>query len=192
MEQDGGEVDYGGDWDFLVAPWAPLHPLHACMHVYARVPFMCIWVHDLVLLQQDSWISHPSRAENSGGITESVTHLVPNFSGCCAVGLKLCSIQLNQGCSGHLDNQKPVRVGFWKKGVYNREYGNAFRRIGKSKKGPVKQQFWGGIRSVSFSQCSAVTWDSVIDCGGACWQWIVSACSHLLDWANARIRLFGA
>lgn len=32
----------------------------------------------------------------------------------------------------------------------------------------VRQHFLGGIRNVSFSQCSAVTWDSVIDCGGAC------------------------
>lgn len=37
----------------------------------------------------------------------------------------------------------------------------------------VRQHFLGGIRNVSFSQCSVVTWDSVIDCGGACWQWIV-------------------
>lgn len=47
-------------------------------------------------------------------------------------------------------------------------YGDAFSRIGKGREALLSSTFWGGIRNVSFSQCSAVTWDSVIDCGGAC------------------------
>lgn len=47
-------------------------------------------------------------------------------------------------------------------------YGDAFSRIGKGREGLLSSSFLGGIRNVSFSQCSAVTWDSVIDCGGAC------------------------
>lgn len=48
-------------------------------------------------------------------------------------------------------------------------YGKAFSLLGRGEaKEAVKQQFLGGIRNMSFSQCSAVTWDSVIDCGGVC------------------------
>lgn len=63
IEHDGGEVDYHGDYNFLVTLWAPLHPLHACVH--ARMQFTCVFeysLHDLILLQKDSWISHPSLA----------------------------------------------------------------------------------------------------------------------------------
>lgn len=104
---------------------------------------------------------------------------------------EICSFHFTQGCSGHLENQKLVRVGFGRGARGG--YGAVFSRIGKGREGLLSINFFlGGIRNVSFSQCSAATWDSVIDCGGARWQWIVSPCSHLPDWANAGIRVLGA
>lgn len=87
--------------------------MHACICTCAIHVYLTTWPRPITARQPDQ-SSVP--CSEFRGIAESVSHLVPNFSGCSAVGLKLCSIQLNQGCSGHLDNQKPVRVGSWKKG----------------------------------------------------------------------------
>lgn len=47
-------------------------------------------------------------------------------------------------------------------------HGGGIWRIGKE--GLISSTFFGvgAIKAVSFSQCGAVTWDNVIDCGGAC------------------------
>lgn len=71
-------------------------------------------------------------------------------------------------------------------------YGNAFSRIGKKAAWRKGSSFGGRIKDVSFSQCSVVTRDSVIDCGGAGCQWIVRPCSHLPDCVNGGIRVLGA
>lgn len=64
MEQDRGEVDYRGDYNFFFNTLSSAAP-PACMRLYARMLFTCVFeysLHDLALLQQDSWISHPSLA----------------------------------------------------------------------------------------------------------------------------------
>lgn len=129
MEQDGGEVDYGGDCDFLGSA-APL----ACMHVYARVPFMCIWLHDLVLLQQDSRISHPSRAQNSGA-SRKVCHIwFPISRGAVQLDSNYAAFSWTKDVLVIWTTKNLSGWVLGKKGVHNREYGNAFRGIGNSKK----------------------------------------------------------
>ena len=84
MEHDGGEVDYRGDYNFLVTlVWAPLHPcMHACICAYAI--WGCIWLQPtwpcLVTVRQLD--QSPITCLEFRGIGKSTSHLVPNFNGC--------------------------------------------------------------------------------------------------------------
>jgi len=133
MEQDR-EVDYRGDYNFLVTLWAPLHPLHACVcmracysHVYLSIAHMTLSyysktagsvTHHLLRIQ-----GHREKRITFGSRFRWVLPLDSNYAAFTWTKDVLV-IWTTKNVSGWSFGMGACDGGF----------GNAFRRIGKGKK----------------------------------------------------------